>query len=199
MIEHELNEQCLLQEVAGRLISGGVLAASRNLSGGVSAVTTYMEIVAPGGAVARFVMRRHGEADRRRNPHVARHEYELLKLLYRQGMRVAKPVLVDESGELFPEPYIIVEFVNGETLFDPTDPIYCAQLLADQLVDIHQIMCSQGSVPYLCDLYERAAGNLRRRPKQLDDSLSEGLIRTVLEPVWPKLPRNMETILHGDF
>lgn len=43
------------------------------------------------------------------------------------------------------------------------------------------------------------AGNLRRRPKQLDDSLSEGLIRTVLEPVWPKLPRNVGTILHGDF
>nr|WP_306813140.1 phosphotransferase [Paenibacillus soyae] len=169
------------------------------MAGGVSAVTTYMEVSSPGGAASRYVMRRHGEADRKRDPHIARHEFKLLKLLHSRGVRVAEPVMADESGELFPEPYIVAAFVEGETAFEPADPVHAARLLAEQLAAIHRIDCSRTEVPHLSDIYDRAADNLRARPEQLDDSLGEDLIRAKLEPVWPKLSRNAGAILHGDF
>lgn len=195
MEERFEGERQWLHKVARRLMPDGDFVVSRNLTGGISAVTTYLEVAAPGGTTARYVMRRHGEADRRRDPHIARHEYELLKLLHGQGVRVAAPCLAGES----PEPFIVVEYVEGETLLEPADPVRAARVLADQLASIHRIAWSKADVPHLDDAYDGAARKLAARPMRLDDSLGEGRIRDALELVWPKLPQNAGTILHGDF
>jgi aminoglycoside phosphotransferase (APT) family kinase protein len=43
------------------------------------------------------------------------------------------------------------------------------------------------------------ASRLAHQPARLDEALSEGRIREVLEPVWPLPQRNKPALLHGDF
>lgn len=194
-------ERAPYEGIGGMLKPGGWLRTCQALQGGVSAQTVYIEVEAGDGELMRLIVRRHGEADLRRDPDVARHEYELLELLAAHGLPVAKPYLVDSSGDIFPTPYIVVEYIEGITELKPANPIKRAEQLAEQLARIHALPKAtvEQAKLFLQPAYDAVKGKLGAPPDRLDKSLSEGLIRETLVMEWPDIPRNDDAILHGDY
>jgi aminoglycoside phosphotransferase (APT) family kinase protein len=177
-----------------RLAPGGRLLRAWPLEGGVSAQVTAFELEAADGRRRTLLLRRHGPVDLAHNPRIARDEFRLLQLTQAHGLTTPEPVLYDESREVFPDAYIVIEYVEGATDFAPADPDdYLAQM-AVELARIHSVR----DAPEL-DFLPRLGSGYGPRPEQLDESLHEGRIRDALEAAWPLARLNEAVLLHGDY
>lgn len=163
------------------------------LTGGVSAQVTALEVEGDGQA-SKLVVRQHGERDRSGNPDIARDEFLLLQIVRAYGVTAPAPVYVDESCELFPTPVVVIEFIDGETLFDAPEVEGYVVRMAAQLATIHSVADS----PDISFLPRRDKG-YGARPAILDDSLNEGRIRDALKSVGNVSQINGSVLLHGDF
>src|ERR1700693_4262392 len=110
----EMTERAALERVARRVEPTGQLLRAWRLEGGVSARLTALNVGLPGGERRTFVVRQHGEADREADPRIATHEFSLLQLLEAEGIPVPAPRLLDETGEILPVPYIVIDYVDGD-------------------------------------------------------------------------------------
>ncbi|RJE86184.1 phosphotransferase family protein [Paenibacillus sp. 1011MAR3C5] len=196
---NQKHERALYAQIARKLNPEGELREYRALTGGVSASTTYIEVAARDGAISRYVVRQHGEADLRRDADIARHEFELLQLLKQHGVSVAQPVYYDQSSAILSGPYIVAAYLEGSAELQPKQAVPYAGQLGSQLAAIHRVAVSRSELPFLADMYDVMANKLRSAPEQLDDSLSEGIIREALLQGWPNMHRNEDGILHGDY
>ena len=59
------------------------------------------------------MLRAHGASH---SGHAAELEYQLLQALHDAGVLVPKPIHVDASGTLLPDPFLLMEFVEGSTI-----------------------------------------------------------------------------------
>jgi len=169
------------------------------LKGGVSAQVTGIEIERPDGYIQKMIVRQHGEVDLKHNPQIAADEFKLLQLVHSEGLAVSRPYYLDQSGEIFPTPYIVIEYIEGETIFGPHDIADFIPRLATQLSRIHEVDCSKLDVSFLPLHEKRVAEKLGERPEMVDEEFEEGRIRDVLEEVWPLSQQNRSMLLHGDF
>lgn len=164
------------------------------LTGGVSAQVTALEIAHHDGQKTKLIVRQHGEGDLKQNPHIARSEFKLLQIARSHGLAVPEPIFIDKSCEILDSPYIVMEFVEGEPEFAPPDlPLYLGDL-ASYLARIH----GAGSSPELAFL-PRLDKGFGQRPEHLDHSMNEESIRNALEAAWPLDQTNMPALLHGDY
>ena len=184
----------LIRDVVRRVEPGATLARTWEVAGGVSAQVTAIEFLHSDGRATKAIVRRHGAADRARNPHIARDEFRVLEIARARGIGVPRPLLFDESCEVLPTPYVVVEFVEGETAFAPDDPAGFATVAADQLAIIHGVRRSSD----LAFLPEIGRG-FGERPAVLDATMGEDRIRKALEAAWPLVRVNEAVLLHGDF
>ncbi|HEY3342067.1 MAG TPA: aminoglycoside phosphotransferase family protein [Anaerolineae bacterium] len=187
------------QQVVHRIDPHSTLLRTWELQGGVSAQVTALEIQQPDGQIVKMVVRQHGAADVRQNPHVAADEYRLLQILHAAGLATPVPYLLDQSSEIMPGPYIVVSYIEGESEFAPAQlPDFIHQLAA-QLSKIHLVGGCNLDLSFL-PMQEKVSANLlKQRPANLDESIDEGHIRDVLESVWPLPARNKPVLLHGDY
>jgi len=169
------------------------------LKGGVSAQVTALEIERADGHTQKMIVRRHGEVDLKHNPQIAADEFKLLQLLHSVGVTTPRPYYLDQSGEIFSTPYLVIEYIEGKSEFAPSNLPDLLLQLATQLSRIHQVDCSHLDVSFLPNIEQRYAEKLRERPAQVDESFDEGHIRETLEVAWPIPQRNTSVLLHGDF
>ena len=169
------------------------------LKGGVSAQVTALEIERPGGHTQKMIVRQHGEVELKHKPHIAADEFKLLQVLHSVRLATPRPYHLDQSGEIFPTPYLVIEYIEGTPEFAPSNLPDLLLQLATQLSRIHAVDCSRLDVSFLPRQEQSYAEKLRERPAQVDESLDEGRIRDVLEEVWPIPQRNKTVLLHGDF
>ncbi len=189
----------LFARVVQRFAPQSKLLRAWALQGGVSAQVTALEVEQPDGHTAKLLMRQHGEADRRGNPQIAAQEFRLLQLLRAAGLPVPRAYALDQSGELCATPYIIIEYIEGQTEFAPARLDDYLEQCAAQLARIHQIDGAKLDIAFLPPREDVYARILRERPAQVDASLDEGRLRDALEAAWPLPRRNPATLLHGDF
>jgi aminoglycoside phosphotransferase (APT) family kinase protein len=169
------------------------------LKGGVSARVTALEIERPDEHTRKMIVRQHGEVDRKHNPQIAADEFRLLKLLHTAGLAVPEPYYLDQSGEIFSTPYIVIEYIEGEPEFSPSDLPDFIFHLATHLFGIHQVDGSKLDVSFLPRQEQRYAEKLRARSASVYKTWDEGHMRDVLEAVWPLPQSNRSVLLHGDF
>jgi aminoglycoside phosphotransferase (APT) family kinase protein len=188
-----------LNAVVRRLDPQGRLLRAWSLTGGVSAQVTAFEIARPDGMTQKLIIRRHGACDLEANPRISADEFKLLRRLQAAGLPVPTPYYADESGDIFPTPYLVVEYIEGTTVFAPDNlPDFICQSAAT-LARIHQVEDAALALSFLPKLDERYTEKLIQRPTVLDDTLDEGSMRDKLESVWPLPQHNQATLLHGDF
>ena len=169
------------------------------LPGGVSAQATALDVVRADGRLTRWVVRRHGAADLAQNPHIAEDEFKLLGALDAAGLPVSAPVHVEPSGDVFPTPALVIEFVDGRTDFAPADLNAATGQLAAALARIHRLDLTTVDLPALPPRTRRFDAELQTPPAQMAASFDEPRIRALLTAVWP-LPRiNATALLHGDY
>lgn len=169
------------------------------LTGGVSAQVTALEIMHADGQLEKLIVRRHGAVDLAQNPHIATDEFKLLKKLKAEGVPAPRPLFVDESGEIFSTPYLVVEYIEGEAEFAPMDMEDYIQQCAENLARIHRIDNSNRDLSFLPNKAEQFAEKFRERPMRTDESLDEARIREVCEAVGNLPQVNKSVLLHGDY
>ncbi len=197
MTEHKADRA--FADILRRFEPESTLLRAWPLAGGVSAQVTALEVERPQDQRRTLLVRQHGAIDLQHNPHIAADEFRLLAALHAHGLPVPAPYYFDESGQVLPTPYIVLEYIEGDTGIAPGHVAGAMPQLAAQLARIHALDCTALDLGFLPDQQEALGKRLRVRPARLDDSLSEGRIRAALEAAWP-LPQPREPVLlHGDF
>ena len=195
----EAKEDTKFEQVVHKLDPQSKLLRTWELKGGVSARVTALETLRPDGHTQKMIVRQHGEVDLKHNPHVAADEFKLLQLLYSVGLATPAPYHLDQFGEIFSTPYLVIAYIEGKPEFATSNLPDLIFQLATQLSRIHQVDGSKLDVSFLPQQANISAQKLRARPANVDESLDEGLIRDALEAVWPFPQRNTSVLLHGDF
>lgn len=185
--------------LAQKIVPGSMLLRVWPLHGGVSAQVTAMELQHADGQIQTLTVRQHGAADRARNPNIAADELRLLTALHATGVPAPKPYAVDASGVVFETPVIVVEYIEGESVFALDVVLNFIPQFAAQLAAIHQIDVASFESAFLPRQEDILTAKLRHRPARLDDSLEEERIRDALEAVWPPPSHNPSGLLHGDY
>lgn len=188
------HDEARLRELARRIEPDATFRRAWRLGGGVSAEVSVIELERRDGQRRRLLVRRHGEADRTRNPQIARDEFALLRIAHAHGLAVPRPVHLEESGGLFPTPVLVLEYVEGKTEFAPADLTAYSTQAAGQLARIHALP----ALPALSFL-PRQDSNVGSRPARLDATLDEGRIRDALGAAWPVPSVQQPVLLHGDY
>src|SRR6266851_2751603 len=193
----EAKEDTKFEQVVQKLDPQSRLLRTWELKGGVSARVTALETLRPDGHTQKMIVRQHGEMDLKHNPQVAADEFKLLQLLHSVGLATPAPYRLDQSGEIFSTPYVVIEYIEGKPEFAPAHLPDLILQLATHLSRIHHVDCSHLDLSFLPQQEKIAAETLRERPTKVDESLDEGHIRDVLESVWPLPQRNTSVLLHG--
>lgn len=188
-----------LERLLHKVAPQGRLLRSWALPGGLSAQMTALEVQLPGGQARTLVVRRPNARALRRSPHAAADEFRTLRTLAAAGVDAPAAVFLDESGEIFAEPALVLEYVEGRPDYAPADVQSCVTQMAAQLAAIHRVDAAHHDLTFLPDRAAAVAAALETSPAQLDDTLDEGRIREVLAAAWPWAQRNAPALLHGDF
>lgn len=175
------------------------LVRAWRLEGGVSAEVTALEIVHADGQMQKLLVRQHGRVDLEHNPQIAADEFRLLRLLRTEGLTTPQPCYFDQSGEILGTPYVVIEFIEGQTEFAPADLSAFLAQCAAHLVRIHCLDCARLDLSFLPQQTERAGEKLRERLMQVDEASDERRIGETLAAVWPLSQDNPSVLLHGDF
>lgn len=197
---HDLH---LLEKVVHHFDPTATLRASWPLKGGVSAQMTALEIARGDGTVERIILRQpglHVQAQK------AQAEFRILQWVQTIGVKAQRPLLLDESGDILPRPYLLIGYIEGAPDYAPADPIRYAEQVAIQLAALHNTEAHNTEAHWRApfDLYalprqaDRLDALIRQAPATLDDSLMERPIRQLLGAVWP-LSASTTVLLHGDF
>ncbi|MFD1774086.1 phosphotransferase family protein [Paenibacillus rhizophilus] len=192
------NEDNKFEQLVSRMEPEGKLLSKREMTGGVSARVTAIELLLGDGRITNRIVRRHGEADLKRNPKIAAAEFKLLQVMRSEGLPVPGPYYLDESCEIFPEPYLVIEYVPGGTDFTPSNLNSYVFQLAANLAAVHRVNYSQLHLP-LPIQEEIAAEMLAQSSLHTDESLNVSKIRETLNAVWPLTRTNNLALLHGDY
>ena len=195
----EAKEDNKFEQVVQKIDPHSKLLRTWELKGGVSAQVTALETLRPDGHTQKMIVRRHSEVDLTHNPQIAADEFKLLHLVHSVGVAAPKPYYLDQSGEIFSTPYLVIEYIEGKPEFAPPHVPDLLLQLATHLSRIHQVDCSNLDVSFLPQPEKIYAETLRERPTRVDESLDEGHIRDALGAVWPLPQRNTSVLLHGDF
>lgn len=184
-----------LEVVVRRIDPNSRLRRSWPLTGGVSAQVIALEVQRADGEIDKFVIRRHGEGDLKRNPHLAVDEFRLLQILHRAGVAAPKPIYLDPQGEFLGTPLLVMEFIEGEPETDPRDVESFLRQMAVHLAAVHRVDIARWDLSFLPCL----GSGWGSPPAILDESLAEGEIRAALKSRWPLAHMNGAVLLHGDY
>jgi aminoglycoside phosphotransferase (APT) family kinase protein len=187
------------ERLAQNLIPGSKLLRTWPLKGGISAEMTALEVERPDGRTSKLIVRRPSARALQRNPHAAREELELLRLARSLNLATPTPYYLDQSGEILPTPYLVIEYVEGQPEFAPADLADFTFQLATQLAEIHSVDRSKLELPFLSRPAKGFAEAIGELSPRIDPSFDVARIRATLEAAWPIAQRNASTLLHGDY
>ena len=173
----------------------GKLIEVRPLTGGYSAEMVALEYADANRQLHKIVVRQHKTTKLQ----TIQNEFQLLQQLHQAGQPTPKPFHLDISCTILPNPYLIIEFMEGEMLLAPENLATHIIQLANQLAAIHQIENAQKHFAFLptirgsCIELTQQTGNGRNLIMQ------EEIIRQKLVAASPIKQINENVLLHGDF
>ena len=171
------------------------LLRAQSLIGGISAQMTALEIEQADGQIQKWVLRQ----PRPSQPQAAKQAYRLLQSLYAAGLAVPRPLYLDETREIFPTPYLVIEYIEGQPEFAPTNPTRFAQQIAAQLAKIHQTALPPTEAVFLKPIPQGFHHLSGRQPIAQAALPNQAHLYHLLQSQWPPSPRNAPVLLHGDF
>jgi aminoglycoside phosphotransferase (APT) family kinase protein len=186
-----------LEQVVKTIAPRSKLLRAWPLEGGASAQMTALAIGLPDGQTKKVIVRRPGAGSLEQNPRTAADEFKLLQILQAAGLAAPVPLYLDQSGQVFATPYLVIEYIEGKVAFTPANLADFIPQLATSLARIHGLDGSQHDLSFLPEQATKLAFN---RPAAGDNSSSdEGRIRQTLAAMGPWTRANPAVLLHGDF
>lgn len=187
-----------IEKLAGHLVPGGTVDHGRRIEGGLGCTMDVLDTVDAQRHAGRAALRRYGPWGKPGDDHPAPVEAHALEVAARGGVPVPELLWVDHDG-VFEEPTIVISYIDGTPLTNPSDPVGWADQLAGVLAGIHAITLTEADYA----VFEVA------RPRSGDDgvTLPEELEPHLLgTPLWSLVLGRRETLvseeecfLHADF
>lgn len=188
-----------LAQIVQKIAPQSRLLRTWDLKGGISAQMAAFEVEHPDGQTSKMIVRRPGERTLKNNPHAARDEFKLLQIMRSLGLATQTPYYLDQSGEIFPTPYLVIEYIEGQPEFAPTHVDDFTFQLATHLAKIHSVDCTNVDLSFLPKQAQAYTEDLDKQLTKVGTALETAHIRATLEPIWPVPQRNPSVLLHGDF
>ena len=152
-------------QLVHRLYPTATIMQVQRLIGGSSAETIAIELQLSDGSRIKRILRRLSKRTLQRNPNAAAEQFQILQLVRSLGVNAPAPFAYDAAS-------LLIDYIDGQPTYHPTNVIACVQQIAVQLATIHKI---DGNQPTLSPL--------PRQTHQLPHLSS----------------RNRPSLLHGDF
>ncbi len=193
------------EPMAARAAPGSRLVRAWALKGGISAEMTGLEVESPDGSRRKLVARARAES-RAQADLRAQDEFQLLEWAAGQGLPVPRPVYLDTSAGILPQPYFVMEWVEGEPDFALPAFGEAAKSLAEQAADalarIHQTLVPEGGLAFL-PVQSRECAELAKGKGQgwaLPAGPALAALRVANHPkVNPAAKNDRASLIHGDF
>jgi aminoglycoside phosphotransferase (APT) family kinase protein len=166
------------------------------LTGGASAHMMALEARLQGGETKKLVVRQPGAAALRANASAAADEFRLLHILKETGLATPKPYLLENAGELFPTPCLVIELVEGQFEFAPANLPHFVRQVAEALASIHRVDARTVDLSFLPRHANQIANRLAEHSSELPEVAK---LQAALRAAWPGLEKGREALLHGDF
>jgi len=186
-----------LSLVASLLLPQGRLVRAWNLTGGMSAVLTALEIETQDGRSTRCVLRCPGEAQQRENPDTIQNEYGVLQLGQAWGLPMPAPLRLLLPGEVLPNACLVMEYIAGQPDFSPADLDDYLSQMATALAQIHAATRGGASLEFL----QRQPNAFPNPPEET--TRAADLPRAPILAAWracsPPVSVNETALLHGDY
>jgi len=203
--QHDTQFAQLVQRIAPQ----GRLLRWWELKGGISADVTAFEVEKADGEVRKMIVRRRrlnqNETLEWRRERVAK-EFRILQIMQAIGVVVPTPYYLDQSCDMLPTSYLLLEYIEGQPNFALTNGIDMAFQLARQLAKIHRIDGSTLDLSFLPQPRETFSQRFGEQMSHVEPSSEEWRIAERLQAVWPTVIEpveiqgaNQPTLLHGDF
>jgi len=126
----------LMEALAAGHCPGGRLTAVSRLAGGVSADVFRLDFAEGQGGRKSAVLRVHGA---RHNGHPAALEGDILRAVHDLGLCVPRVLVLDESLEHLPHPYLLLDHIDGEKIFPASAADPRIEAMARMLARIHAL------------------------------------------------------------
>lgn len=127
-----------LTALAIELDAKGSVELLHRLDGGIDATMELLRLTDHSGRHRKVVLRRYGEWIASKGQEHADREVAILRLLSTAGLPVSAPVWAD-TNQIFLEPALVLEYIDGEPLTRPEDEADWARQMARFLVSLHAI------------------------------------------------------------
>jgi aminoglycoside phosphotransferase (APT) family kinase protein len=191
------------EQLAQKITPQGKLLRTWPLQGGISAQMTALELLLPDDTTQKMIVRQPSARKLQQNPQAAADEFKLLQITQAAGIATPTPYYLDQasdqSQQIFSTPCLVMDYIEGQPDFIPTNLANFILQFATQLAKIHSIDSSKLDLAFLPNQAKALANNLGKRPAKVDHSLDEGQIRDALEANWLSVWRRPSVLLHGDF
>lgn len=186
--------QSLFTSIAHQVFPGSSFLGHWPLTGGVSANMYAVELEQPSGEHRCIVIRQHGAATwKSLDKDVTSNEFELLRVLFDEGLEVPEPLYLDRTGSILPSPYLVTEYIDGTTSVPHEVLDKCLQQMALFLSRLHGLDPASISIPDLPTIEDPVTGALEYLPKVGEDKRLLSAIGSM------KASTTVRRLLHGDF
>lgn len=177
-------------DIVARLFPRAEIERIVRLTGGVSADVHRLDLKLFNGSATSIVLRAHGATH---SGHCAELEFQLIRILHQYGLLVPEPLLVDVSGSLLADPYLVFEFIEGSSKIPDRQVDQYIDLMADTLAQIHTVPTNV--LPPLPTRNNPLAGVFDYLPKdyEWEDLLAH--LHSLSGTEYLELPK----LLHGDY
>jgi len=139
-----------------------------------------------------LIIRQHQDKTLQHKPNITAQEFKLLQHLQQAGLAVQTPYHLEEAGTLLPTPALILEYVQGDSIFtfetSTIDSANYTKQSATYLAQVHNI----GTLSFL------PTNQTQPLPSHWGDE-STASFQHLLTSCWPLMSFNEPTLLHGDF
>ena len=195
----EITEDQRFEQIIHKIAPRSRLLRAWPLKGGISAWMTALEIERPDGQTGRMILRQPGDAALAHNPRAAEDEFRLLQIIHSLGLTTPRPFYLDQTGQILPTPFFVIEYIEGRPEFAPEDITNFSAQMAAHLAKIHQVSGANPDLAFLPRQTNDLTTLIVPRPAQMNQSLDEGRIRDTLQAAWPFPRPNPPVLLHGDY
>ena len=176
--------------IVARLFPRAELKRVARLTGGVSADVYRLDLNLVDGRTTSLVLRAHGASH---SGHSAEVEYQLLQALHRGGVPVPEPLLVDVSGSLLADPFVVMEFVEGTSVIPGAQVGRYIDVMARVLTNIHAL--PGDDLPVLPARNDPLPEMVDYLPGGPEWEALRGHLRSLTDTGYAESPK----LLHGDF
>lgn len=176
--------------IVSKLFPDAEFKAAVRLAGGVSAEVYRLDLLHVDNSLSSIVLRVCGRSHSR---NAADLEYQLLQALHTHGVLVPEPLLVDTSGDVLSDPYLLMAFVEGTSGVPDIHWVKYVDAMADTLASIHAVPAD--ILPALPVRVDPVPESLDYLPTEHEWQNLRTYLRSLSDTSYQKPPK----LLHGDF